>query len=211
MSDECAALTMVLRRLLAFPSAAGGAPPQRAPAAPRAAPLRAPPPPAIKLAVLPPAAPVPSPPVVSPPPPPVAAAGPVDSALADRWTALATQLAAQGAIVALTRELAWQAGLLSVDEQALPPVWTLQVERESLRSPALRDKLSAALAAELGAPLELVLQAGVPEDSPARREAAERARRQVLAEETIRTDPVVQALLEQYKTARIVPGSIKPA
>jgi DNA polymerase-3 subunit gamma/tau len=181
--------------------------------APRAAPLRAPPPPAIKLAVLPPAAPVPvpAPPVASPPPPAVVAAAPVDRALADRWTALATQLAGQGAIVALTRELAWQAGLLSVDEQTVPSVWTLQVERESLRSPALRDKLSAALAAELGAPVDLVLLAGVLEDSPARREAAERARRQVLAEETIRTDPVVRALLEQYKTARIVPGSIRPA
>ena len=93
----------------------------------------------------------------------------------------------------------------------MPAVWTLQVERESLRSPALRDKLTATLAAELGTPVELVLVPGVPDDSPARREAAERARRQVLAEETIRADPVVQALLQQYKTARIVPGSIKPA
>ena len=217
MSDEYGALTMVLLRLLAFPAAGGGAPPQRAPAAPRATPLRAPAPPAIKLALLPPVAvPVVAPAIAPAPPlpslpPPIAAAAPVDTALADRWAALATKLAGQGAIVALTRELAWQAGLSSVDDQAVPPVWTLQVEREPLRSPVLRDKLAAALAAELGAPIELVLVAGTPDDSPARREAAERARRQGLAEETIRTDPVVQALLEQYKTARIVPGSIKPA
>jgi DNA polymerase-3 subunit gamma/tau len=211
MSDEYGALTMVLLRMLAF-APASGAPQQRGPAAPRAAPLRAPSPPAIKLAVLPPAAPVlreALPSVAAPPPGPVAAA--TNGALGDRWVALATKLAAQGAIVALARELAWQAGLLSVDDQAVPAVWTLQVEREPLRSPALRDKLAAALAAELGAPMELLLVAGTPDDSPARREAAERARRQGIAEETIRTDPVVQALLAQYKSARIVPGSIKPA
>jgi DNA polymerase-3 subunit gamma/tau len=224
MSDEYGALTMVLLRMLAFPPSSG-LPPQRAPA-PRAAPLRAPAPPAIKLAVLPQAPPVPpvapvsriTAPAVSPtsaPPvslvPPAPVKGPVDSVLGDRWVAMATQLAAQGTIVALARELAWQAGLLSVDDQAVPAVWTLQVERESLRSPALRDKLSAALAAELGTSVDLVLVAGAPADSPARREAAERGRCQSLAEETIRTDPVVQALLAQYKSARIVPGSIKPA
>jgi DNA polymerase-3 subunit gamma/tau len=218
MSDEYGALTMVLLRMLAFPPASG-MPPQRSPA-PRAAPLRAPAPPAIKLAVLPPVAPVSriTPPAVSPtsaPPvslvPPAPVAGPVDSVLGDRWVALVTRLAAQGTIVALARELAWQAGLLSVDDRAVPAAWTLQVERESLRSPVLRDKLSAALAAELGTSVDLVLVAGAPDDSPARREAAERGRRQALAEETIRADPVVQALLEQYRSARIVPGSIKPA
>jgi DNA polymerase-3 subunit gamma/tau len=211
MSDEYGALTMVLLRMLAFPPASG-APQQRGPAAPRAAPLRAPSPPAIKLAVLAPAAPEPrmaAPSVATPPPGPAVAAA--NSALGDRWVALASKLAAQGSIVALARELAWQAGLLSVDDQVVPAVWTLQVEREPLRSPALRDKLAATLAAELGAPVELVLVAGTPDDSPARREAAERAQRQGLAEETIRTDPVVQALLAQYKSARIVPGSIKPA
>jgi DNA polymerase-3 subunit gamma/tau len=39
---------------------------------------------------------------------------------------------------------------------------------------------------------------------------AERERRQRVAEQTIHNDPLVQALMSQYKTARIVPGSIKP-
>jgi len=133
------------------------------------------------------------------------------SALGDRWYALVQQLSEQGALAALTRELAWQAGLVSVDETQSPPHWCLCVERESLRSSVLRDKLAAAIEGALGVPLALVLEPGVPADSPARRDAAARAQRQALAEETILTDPVVQALLGQFKTARIVPGSIKPA
>jgi len=228
MSDEYGALTMVLLRLLAFPPADGGAPARAAPVA-RAAPLRAPAPPAIKLPV---AAPVPvraAPPVAlaapaavptptpaptliaaEPPAPPAPIVVPT-SALGDRWYALVQRLAEQGAIVALARELAWQAGLVAVDEQAVPPCWRLRVEREPLRQPVLRDKLAAAMAAELGTPVDLQLEPGTPDDSPTRRDAAERARKQAVAEETVRADPVVQALMSQYKTARIVPGSIKPA
>ena len=42
------------------------------------------------------------------------------------------------------------------------------------------------------------------------RDAAERDRRQAEAERVIHDDPLVQALMAQYKTARIVPGSVKP-
>ena len=153
--------------------------------------------------------PVAAPVVAAPAAPPAVLAAP-SSPLGDRWTTLVRKLAADGAIVALTRELAWQAGLVGVDDTAAPPRWRLCVEREALRQPALRDKLAAALAAELGAPVELEIEAGTPEDSPVRRDAAERIRRQAEAEETIRTDPVVRELLGQFKTARIVPGSIKP-
>jgi DNA polymerase III subunit gamma/tau len=66
------------------------------------------------------------------------------------------------------------------------------------------------LAAALGHALQIQVQAGVPSDSPARRDAAQRARRQAQAEETIHNDPVVKALLAQFKTARVVPGSVKP-
>ena len=44
----------------------------------------------------------------------------------------------------------------------------------------------------------------------ARRDAAGRLRRQAEAEATIQGDPLVRELLAQFKTARIVPGSIKP-
>jgi DNA polymerase-3 subunit gamma/tau len=84
------------------------------------------------------------------------------------------------------------------------------VEREALRAPALRDKLAAALAATLGHALQLELQAGTPDDTPARRDAGERLRRQAAAEAAVQADPLVGELLRQFKTARIVPGSIKP-
>jgi DNA polymerase-3 subunit gamma/tau len=132
------------------------------------------------------------------------------TALGDRWQALVQRLAAQGSIVALVRELAWQAGLAAVDDAATPQRWQLLVERETLRSPALRDKLAAAMAAELGVAVDLQIEAGSADDTPARRDAAERTRRQAAAEQLIRNDPVVLALMDQFKTARIVPGSIKP-
>ena len=40
-------------------------------------------------------------------------------------------------------------------------MWRLRVERDSLRTPALADKLAAALAAELGAPLRIELRVGM--------------------------------------------------
>ncbi|MBK1685995.1 DNA polymerase III subunit gamma/tau [Rubrivivax gelatinosus] len=137
-------------------------------------------------------------------------APPPRTPLGDRWYALCQTMAERGAVSALLRELAWQGGLVEVDEAAAPPRWRLQVERESLRTNALREKLAAAMAAELGAPVELVLEPGSPEDTPARRDAWERTRRQQEAEHTIRHDPVVLELMRQFPTARLVPNSIKP-
>ena len=131
------------------------------------------------------------------------------SALGDRWTAAVQALCAAGSIGALVRELAMQAECVAIDERASPTLWRLRVERETLRTPANGEKLQAALADWLGRPVRLETEAGVAQDSPARREAAERARRQVEAERTIQDDPLVQALMAQYKTARIVPGSVK--
>ncbi len=136
--------------------------------------------------------------------------GPVALALGDQWHTKVMQLCRQGTVMALVRELALQSGLVAIDHSADPACWRLCVERESLRSPALRDKLASALATELGHAVDLVVEVGVPADSPALREAAERDRRQAAAEASIRQDPLVRELLNQYKGARIVPGSIKP-
>ena len=100
---------------------------------------------------------------------------------------------------------------IEVGDGAGPPTWRLAVEREALRAPTLRDRLAAALADALGTPVRLDLVAAAASDSPARRDAAARARRQAEAEEVIRGDPVVLDLLASYPGARIVPGSIKPA
>jgi len=132
------------------------------------------------------------------------------AALGERWNELVKTLVAQGAVAAMVRELAFQAGLRGVDDQARPPRWQLLVAREPLRNPALADKLAAAMGALLGHAVVLDIEAGTPTDTPALREAAERQRRQEAAQAVIEQDPVVRELLLQFKTARIVPGSIKP-
>ncbi len=126
--------------------------------------------------------------------------------LGDRWTALVKRLVEAGAISALVRELAMQSECIGFDEARI----VLRVDRETLRSAANVDKLGAAITQALGRGVALQVEAGTPEDSPARRDAAERARRQAEAEQIIADDPLVKALMAQYKTARIVPGSIKP-
>jgi DNA polymerase III subunit gamma/tau len=133
----------------------------------------------------------------------------VTTVFGDRWAELVRRLVEAGSISALVRELAMQAQCVAIDEAATPMRWALRVEREMLRAPAHRDKLQAAVAQALGHPVQIDTEAGVAADSPARRDATERARRQGEAEQIIHDDPLVQALMQQYKSARIVPGSVK--
>lgn len=132
----------------------------------------------------------------------------VPTPLGDRWAELVGRMAGAGTIGALVRELAMQSQCVSADEEA--GTWRLRVERETLRAQAQRDKLQAALSELLQRPVRLEVEAGVAADTPAQRAAAERARRQNEAEQIIHNDPLVQALMKQFKTARIVPGSVKP-
>jgi DNA polymerase-3 subunit gamma/tau len=210
MSDEYAALTMVLLRFLAFAGPGGATPLPEPVREPRAVPLRALAPPALTLPALPATRPRPAPALAAEQAPPVLLAVAVADEIGDLWDGLIKKLCEQGALAALVRELATQAGLRAIDASATPPCWHLVVEREPLRTDALRDKLTAVLAAELGHALRLDLEGGVPADSPARRDAALRQRRQAAAEAEVRADPVVRELLDQFKSARIVPGSIKP-
>ena len=130
--------------------------------------------------------------------------------LGDRWFAVVRGLVDAGAIGAMVRELAMQAQCVAIDEQGLPSVWHLRVERDMLRAPAQVDKLQHALGVLLQVPVRVEVELGVPDDSPARREHAERERAQHEAEVLIENDPVVRSLLSEFKGARIVPGSIKP-
>ena len=186
--DEYAGLVMVLLRWLAFPPAAQGqgtAPGRAEPAVDAAAPAAA-------------------------APRAEARAPRVDAAaatpLGDLWAGHVRRLIEQGSITAMARELALQAQCVGIDGLA----WQLRVERESLCAPAQRERLQAALRELLGKPLTLAVELGATDDTPARREAAERERRQHRAEQVIQDDPLVQALMQQYRTARIVPGSVKP-
>jgi DNA polymerase III subunit gamma/tau len=131
-------------------------------------------------------------------------------AAADLWVALVQRLAASAAIAAMVRELAMQAECLAVGDSADGRTFRLRVERENLRTPALRERLQAVLAQAEGRSVRLEIEAGAALDTPAARDAAERERRQAEAERVIQDDPLVKALMAQYKTARIVPGSVKP-
>jgi DNA polymerase III subunit gamma/tau len=129
--------------------------------------------------------------------------------LGERWVALVAMLNQRQSITALARELAMQSQLIEQHDGA-QPLWRLRVERESLRAPGLVDKLRGALADALGiSTLRIEVEAGSVIDSPARRETAERERRQRVAEDIIHNDPLVREMLAQFPTARIVPGSIK--
>jgi DNA polymerase III subunit gamma/tau len=134
----------------------------------------------------------------------------VPTPLGDRWNEVVAQFVQAGGIVAMARELALQAQCLAIDETATPQRWTLRVERETLRAQANRDKVQAALAALQQQPVQLEVEAGPVTDTPSLRANAERNRRQAEAEQIIHGDPVVQSLMAQFKTARIVPGSIRP-
>jgi len=230
LSDEYAALTMVLLRFLAFPAATPGAATRSTSDASPAG--------KVASAVAGAAGKRAAEQLVSSrgdePPPwldavpaddghapaladasPARASGPGAAALrptelGERWAVLVDAMAQRGLIGALVRELAMQSEWVASSADSNGERWQLRVERESLRAPALRDKLQAAVSAAHGAPVALELVDGVALDSPALREAAARARAQQQAEQTMTSDPVVRELMSQFKTARIVPGSIKP-
>ncbi len=234
--DAYAGLSMVLLRLLAFAPAGGSGAPSKAPPPAVAAPATKPAPVSAALAkptprtTYAPPAPTPVMSVREPEPPawfdeapmeqaveapravkPVPTTAPLEpTPLGERWVALVVMLNQRQAISALVRELAMQAQLVEQRDGA-EPLWRLRVERESLRAAPLVEKLRAALADALGiAPLQLEVEAGVVTDSPAKREAAERERRQREADDIIHNDPLVKEMLAQFPSARIVPGSIKP-
>ena len=104
----------------------------------------------------------------------------------------------------MVRELALQSQLVARDTDQ----WLLRVERESLNQPGSRDRLATALQAA-GHAVRLVVEIGRVTDSPARRNAALAAERQLAAEKIIFDDPFVQTMMRDFG-AKIVPGSIKP-
>jgi len=130
--------------------------------------------------------------------------------LGTRWYALIAQCAAAGKLVAMVRALAMQSELFHCDADGDTPTWRLRVGLETLRNPALADKLAAILRELTGEKLQLVVEMGDPQDTPLKRDAAEADRRQRAAMDEIQSDATVRALLAQFQTARILPGSVKP-
>jgi DNA polymerase-3 subunit gamma/tau len=130
--------------------------------------------------------------------------------LSDRWAEIVGQLQSRGLVAALVRELAIQAQCIAQEEGATHSLWRLQVERESLRTDNLRDRLAQALSELLGREVRLELERGAAFNTPAQRDLVARELRQQHAEQLISSDPLVQQLMKQYPGARIVPGSIHP-
>jgi DNA polymerase-3 subunit gamma/tau len=130
--------------------------------------------------------------------------------LGTRWYALITRCAEAGKLVAMVRALAMQSELFHCDSDGDAPTWRLRVGLETLRNPALADKLATILRELTGQNLQLVVELGDPQDTPLRRDAAEADRRQRAAMDEIQSDATVRALLAQFQTARILPGSVKP-
>lgn len=144
--------------------------------------------------------------------PPMALPEPGTDPLSDQWAQWVAQLNAQGAVTALVRELAMQAQCVGQAPQAGGEGLRLQlrVQRESLRTEPLRDRLAQALSALLGHEVSLSLDAGTATNTPAQRDQVARERKQQAAQHLIASDPLVSSLLKQYPGARIVPGSIQP-
>ncbi len=138
----------------------------------------------------------------------LAAAGATQSltpgAEGDFWYSTVQALIASEAITAMVRELALQSQLVARDTDQ----WLLRVERESLNQSGSRERLTAALASA-GYPVRLVIEVGRVSDSPARRNAAAAAQRQLTAEKIVFDDPFVQTMMRDFG-AKIIPGSIKP-
>jgi len=107
-------------------------------------------------------------------------------------------------LTGMTGELARQAQALSCATVDGREVWTLRVERESLRQPALVAKLEAALNAKLD------IEVGVAEDSIALRTVARAEAQQRAAEDLAADHPMTRTLLNQFPSARILPGSVQP-
>ena len=122
----------------------------------------------------------------------------------DFWFATVQQLLAGQAVTALARELALQSQLLARDTDQ----WVLRVERESLQQPGSRDRVESALLT-IGHAVKLVVEIGRVTDSPARRNAALAAEKQLAAEKVIFDDPFVQKMMRDFG-AKIVAGSIRP-
>jgi DNA polymerase III subunit gamma/tau len=130
--------------------------------------------------------------------------------LGTRWYALINRCAEAGKLIAMVRALAMQSELLDCEAGGEAGAWRLRVGLETLRNPALADKLAVILRELTGQDLRLVVEMGEPQDTPLKRDAAEADRRQRAAIDEIQSDATVRALLAQFQTARILPGSVKP-
>lgn len=211
--DEYAALTMVLLRLLAFQPELAEKKSLKRPtpeSIPAAGTQSAPPPataPSLKPAPFPspePAAePVASPPATRPKPTPEPTTTPVSDDLPGFWHRVVSDLIEREAVTALVRELALQSQLV----QRTSDRWTLRIGNPALAQAGSRERLQAVLR-ENGHPVQIEVEVGSVQDTPARRNTAAAEARLRAAEESLLADPFVQSMMRDFG-GKIVPGSIQ--
>lgn len=120
------------------------------------------------------------------------------------WNDTVVGLVQAEAITAVARQLALRSQLLKREADE----WWLRVDLESLAQPGTIERLRTALVAA-GLVGKIQVSVGAVSDCPARRKAHAVQARQRAAEDTVRQDPYVQSLIQQFG-AKIVPGSIQP-
>jgi DNA polymerase-3 subunit gamma/tau len=125
----------------------------------------------------------------------------------DLWLDTVKALIEQERISALVRELALQSQLVATDESSTPAHWLLRIERESLNQGANKERLQTALA-EAGHQVQLGVELGLVQDTPAKRMAAAAAQALHEAEQVILNDPFAQQMMQEFG-AVIVPGTLK--
>lgn len=125
----------------------------------------------------------------------------------DLWLDTVKALIEQERISALVRELALQSQLVATDESSTPAHWLLRIERESLNQGANKERLQTALA-EAGHQVQLGVELGLVQDTPAKRMAAAAAQALHEAEQVILSDPFAQQMMQEFG-AVIVPGTLK--
>lgn len=121
------------------------------------------------------------------------------------WPVLAAALPVRGVV----HQLAQQSELLECVQEGNTFLFKLRVPIETLCSAATVDKLTAALQERFGKPARVTTEIGAARQTANAKAVAERAARQLQAEETMHSDPFIQTLKREFG-ASIVPGSIKP-
>jgi DNA polymerase-3 subunit gamma/tau len=207
-SDEYAALTMVLLRLLAFNGGSAVEPSKKPELSPSLLALA---PATVSVPVRIQAEPLLSSKTELPSPLKINTQQAITlelTPLGDVWFELVQKLLANESIAALVRELALQSQLVQQNNATEEAVWTLQIDSALLANPVHADKLQAALQV-LRPKVTLRIQLGSVVDTPAKRFAHAAAALQVQAEALILGDETLQQIMREFD-GKIVAGSIKP-
>ncbi|TVP88826.1 MAG: DNA polymerase III subunit gamma/tau [Pseudomonadaceae bacterium] len=129
---------------------------------------------------------------------------PVATGLAADWLALFPRLALSGLTLSIAAHCQW------VRQEGNQWLLHLDPSNSALYNDNHRQRLQQAVTDCIGEPVELMVEVAAPtQETPAVAEARRRHVRQLAAEASIQSDPLVQALINEF-SARISDDSIRP-